>query len=115
MRQSQRLGRHWSPDGNLLLLSFRSAVLRAQHLVSERKRPLGKPFTVAHFHSSRVDLRNVGVGMLEIGIARDKPSSALVSFEEISGASGASGESGREPFVKRCTPKKRILVGITSR
>jgi hypothetical protein len=65
----------WSPNGNLLyFLSDRDGrlCLWVQRLLPDTKRPIGKPFAVVHFHSSRLDLRNEGLGMLEIGIARDK-------------------------------------------
>ena len=75
----------WAPNGKLLyFLSDRDGrfCLWAQHLDPDSKRPLGKPFAVWHFHSSRADVRNVGLGLLEIGIARDK---AVFGIGEVRG------------------------------
>jgi len=75
----------WAPNGKLLyFLSDRDGrlCLWAQHLDPDSKRPLGKPFAVRHFHSSRADVRNVGLGLLEIGIARDK---AVFGIGEVRG------------------------------
>lgn len=65
----------WSPGGTFLyFLSDRDGwlCLWGQRLLPDSKRPVGEPVAVLHFHNSRLDLRNEGFAMLEIGISRDK-------------------------------------------
>jgi dipeptidyl aminopeptidase/acylaminoacyl peptidase len=65
----------WSPDGRLLyIVSDRDGhlCLWAQRLDGKSKRPLGNPFPIRHFHDSGFGMQNVGVGLLEIDVARDK-------------------------------------------
>jgi Tol biopolymer transport system component len=65
----------WSPDsGTIYFVSDRDGhfCLWSQALDRETKRPKGKPTSLYHFHNSRLAMINVGVGMLEIDVARDK-------------------------------------------
>jgi Tol biopolymer transport system component/DNA-binding winged helix-turn-helix (wHTH) protein len=65
----------WSPDGTLLyFVSDRDGhlCLWAQRLDGKSKQPLGTPFPVRHFHDSAFGMQNVGVGLLEIDVARDR-------------------------------------------
>ncbi len=64
----------WSPDGNLLYFTSERDGFRciwAQRLDAVSKRPVGAPFGVYHFHTSRRSLMNVGLGPLEISVARN--------------------------------------------
>jgi Tol biopolymer transport system component len=64
----------WSPDGSLLYFtSHRDGFmcLWAQRLDPDTKQPVGPPFDVHHFHTSRRSLANVGLGPMEISIARN--------------------------------------------
>jgi serine/threonine protein kinase len=63
----------WSPDGNLVYFTSERDGFRciwAQRL-GRTKRPVGAPFNVHHFHTSRRSLMNVGLGPLEISVARN--------------------------------------------
>jgi Tol biopolymer transport system component/DNA-binding winged helix-turn-helix (wHTH) protein len=65
----------WSPDGNLVyFISHRDGYrcLWAQHVAPLTRRPLGQPFSVAHFHSARLSMMNIGTGLLEIDVAAHK-------------------------------------------
>lgn len=65
----------WSPDGNLIyFISHRDGYrcLWAQHIARDSRRPIGEPFSVAHFHSARLSMMNIGTGFLEIDVATDK-------------------------------------------
>ncbi|HTU43555.1 MAG TPA: hypothetical protein VMF91_00735 [Bryobacteraceae bacterium] len=65
----------WSPDGTLIyFISHRDGYrcLWAQHVARDTKRPVGQPFSVAHFHSARLSMMNIGTGFLEIDVARQK-------------------------------------------
>jgi len=65
----------WSPDGNLLYFTSERDGYRclwAQRLEPRTRRPAGAPFAVAHFHSSRRSMLNVGLTPLEIGVAPDR-------------------------------------------
>jgi eukaryotic-like serine/threonine-protein kinase len=65
----------WSPDGNLIyFISNRdgSFCLWAQRVAHDTKRPMGGPVSVAHFHGSRLSIRNVGLSVLGVSVARDK-------------------------------------------
>jgi Tol biopolymer transport system component len=75
----------WSPDGTLLyFISNRDGqtCLWAQRLERRSKRPVGLPFAVRHFHNSALAFDNVGMGLLEIDIARDK---AVLGLGEVAG------------------------------
>jgi Tol biopolymer transport system component len=64
----------WSPDGNLIYFTSERDGFRciwAQRVDRVTKRPAGAPFTVYHSHTSRRSLRNVGLGPLEISVARN--------------------------------------------
>jgi eukaryotic-like serine/threonine-protein kinase len=64
----------WSPDGNLLYFTSERDGFRciwAQRLDAVSKRPVSAPFGVYHFHTSRRSLMNVGLGPLEISVARN--------------------------------------------
>ena len=64
----------WSPDGNLIYFTSERDGFRciwAQRLAPVTKRPAGTPFVVHHSHASRRSLRNVGLGPLEISVARN--------------------------------------------
>jgi len=64
----------WSPDGNLIYFTSERDGFRciwAQRLDRALKRPVGAPFSVHHFHASRRSLMNVGLGPLEISVARN--------------------------------------------
>jgi len=61
----------WSPNGTILyFLSKRDGFLCiwAQHLNSMTKQLIGEPFDVAHFHSARHAVEQVGFGP---GVSRD--------------------------------------------
>jgi len=64
----------WSPDSSTIyFISDRDGhyCLWSQAL-DRAKRPTRKPAPVYHFHSSRLAMINVGTGLLEIDVARDK-------------------------------------------
>jgi eukaryotic-like serine/threonine-protein kinase len=76
---------NWSPDGTLMYFtSLRDGFhcLWAQRLRPDTKEPTGPPFTVKHFHGSRLSMTNTGVLALEVGIARDQ---ILINLGELSG------------------------------
>jgi Tol biopolymer transport system component len=61
----------WSPNGAILyFLSKRDGAICiwAQHLNPKTKQPVGAPFDVAHFHSARLKVEEVGFGP---GVSRD--------------------------------------------
>ena len=65
----------WSPDGRLLyFISHRDGYrcLWAQRLSPQTKRPIGEPFSVAHFHSTRLSMMSLGTALLEVDVAQDK-------------------------------------------
>jgi len=65
----------WSPDGNLLYFTSERDGFRciwARRLDPSTKRPRGAPFAVFHSHTARLNLMNVGLGPLELAVARDK-------------------------------------------
>ncbi len=65
----------WSPNGDLIyFVSDRDGnlCLWAQRLESRSKRPEGVPFPVYHFHNSRLNMSNIGTGVLEIDVARNR-------------------------------------------
>jgi Tol biopolymer transport system component len=75
----------WSPGGNLIyFISDRDGYLClwAQRLESQRKRLMGTPFPVYHFHNARLSMANLDTGILEIGIAKDK---IIVGLGELTG------------------------------
>lgn len=75
----------WSPDGNLLYFTSERDGFRciwAQRLAAVSKRPEGEPFGVYHFHTSRRSLMNVGLGPLEISVARN---ALIFNLGEITG------------------------------
>lgn len=41
-------------------------------IAPDTRRPVGEPFSVAHFHSVRLSMMNIGTGFLEIDVAADK-------------------------------------------
>ncbi|MDQ1474177.1 MAG: eukaryotic-like serine/threonine-protein kinase [Bryobacterales bacterium] len=64
----------WSPDGNMLYFTSERDGFRciwAQRLDRVTKHPVGAPFNVHHFHTSRRSLMNVGLGPLEISVTRN--------------------------------------------
>jgi Tol biopolymer transport system component len=64
----------WSPDGGLIYFTSERDSFRciwAQPVNQSTKRPIGVPFAVHHFHTSRRSLMNVGLGPLEISVTRD--------------------------------------------
>ena len=68
---------YWSPDGTLVYyLSERDGFrcIWAQRLEAATRQPVGGPFAVAHFHSARRSLTNVGygTGLIGLSIAQDK-------------------------------------------
>ena len=75
----------WSPDGKLIyFISHRDGYrcLWAQRIAGDTRRPLGEPFSVAHFHSARLSMMNIGTGFLEIDVARNK---AIFNLSELTG------------------------------
>jgi Tol biopolymer transport system component len=65
----------WSLDGSLIyFISHRDGYrcLWAQRIALDTRRPIGQPFPVAHFHSARLSMMNIGTGLLEIDVATDK-------------------------------------------
>jgi hypothetical protein len=63
----------FSPDGNLLYFTSNRDgffCLWAQRLGSTTKRPRGLPFTIKHFHRTRLSMLNVDLGSLEISVAQ---------------------------------------------
>jgi Tol biopolymer transport system component/DNA-binding winged helix-turn-helix (wHTH) protein len=65
----------WAPDGNsIYFISNRDGYLClwAQRLAADTKKSMGAPVSIAHFHGSRLSMRNVGLGALETSVARDK-------------------------------------------
>jgi Tol biopolymer transport system component len=65
----------WSPNGNLIyFISDRDGhlCLWAQRVDRNSKQPNGAPFSVWHFHNSRLAMINIGTSPLEIDVARDK-------------------------------------------
>jgi hypothetical protein len=65
----------WSPDGNTLyFISDRdgSRCIWAQRLDAATKHPTSAPFSIYHFHQSRLSPINVGLALLEIDVANDK-------------------------------------------
>jgi Tol biopolymer transport system component len=75
----------WSPDGNLIYFVSQRDGYRcmwAQRLARDTKRPLGEPFSIAHFHSARLSMTNVNTGSLEIEVAKDK---VIFNLEELTG------------------------------
>lgn len=64
----------WSPDGNLMYFTSKRdgfMCIWAQRLDANTKGPVGEAFDVYHFHTSRRSLANVGLGPLEISVARN--------------------------------------------
>ncbi len=75
----------WSPDGNLIYFTSERDGFRciwAQRLDPATKRSVGPPFSVFHFHTSRRSLMNVGLGPLEISVARN---ALIFNLGEITG------------------------------
>jgi Tol biopolymer transport system component len=75
----------WSPDSSTIyFISDRDGhyCLWSQPLSRATKRPAGKPAPLYHFHDSRLAMINVGTGMLEIDVARDK---LVVGLGELTG------------------------------
>ena len=65
----------WSPDGNLLYFTSdrdRYRCLWAQRLEPRTRRPTGAAFAVAHFHSSRRSMLNVGLTPLELAVGPER-------------------------------------------
>jgi eukaryotic-like serine/threonine-protein kinase len=65
----------FSPSGNLIYFTSDRdgfTCLWAQRLHPQSKRPVGSPFSIQHFHTSRLSLLNGGLGNLEISVAKDK-------------------------------------------
>ncbi len=66
---------YWSPDGNLIYYVSDQDGLRciwAQRLHAGSKQPVGEPVAIHHSHGVRRSLMNLGLGPLEISVARDK-------------------------------------------
>jgi eukaryotic-like serine/threonine-protein kinase len=75
----------WSPDGNLLyFISERDGFrcLWARQLDPVRKRPIGSPFAVHHFHRSRLNNRMGDTGLIGLSVSRNK---IFLSLEELTG------------------------------
>jgi Tol biopolymer transport system component len=66
----------WSPDGSLLyFLSERDSFrcIWAQRVDRATKKPVGRPFAVAHFHNSVRSLMNIdGPGQVSLSVAKDR-------------------------------------------
>jgi Tol biopolymer transport system component len=65
----------WSPDGNTIYyISHRDGFrcVWAQRLQPATKQPVGDPVAIYHFHNRRLSPMNVGLGLLEMDVARDK-------------------------------------------
>ncbi len=65
----------WSPDGNIIYFTSerdRYRCLWAQRLDPHTRRPAGAPFAVAHFHSSRRSMLNVGLSPLELAVGPER-------------------------------------------
>ena len=66
---------HWSPDGNLLYFDIRARriPLSLGSLADSACAPADWPaFAIAHFHSSRRSMLNVGLTELEVAVAPDR-------------------------------------------
>lgn len=64
----------WSPDGNLMYFTSNRdgfMCIWGQRLQADTKHASGPAFAVSHFHTSRRSLANVGLGPLEISVARN--------------------------------------------
>jgi len=73
----------FSPDGNLLYFTSNRdgfVCLWAQQLDPATKRPKGSPFTIKHFHRTRLSIMNVDLGSLEISVARDRVVFCLIDL-----------------------------------
>lgn len=74
----------WSPDGSLLyFLSERDAFrcIWAQRMEPGTRRPVGRPFAVAHFHNSVRSLMNIdGPGQVSLSVAADRIVFAMGEF-----------------------------------
>jgi hypothetical protein len=65
----------WSPDGNLLYFTSERDGYRciwAARLDPHTRHPIGAPFAVAHFHSSRRSMLNVALSELELAVGPDR-------------------------------------------
>ncbi|HYP15193.1 MAG TPA: hypothetical protein VEQ63_14785, partial [Bryobacteraceae bacterium] len=65
----------WSPDGNSIYFISHEDGFRClwtQRLDPKTKRPTSPPAAAYHLHDTRVSMLNVGLGMLEIDVAKDK-------------------------------------------
>jgi tricorn protease-like protein len=65
----------WSPDGNLIYFLSRQDGLQciwAQRLDPSTKRPVGSPFEIHHFSSSRLSFNNLFSGDITLSVASDK-------------------------------------------
>jgi Tol biopolymer transport system component/DNA-binding winged helix-turn-helix (wHTH) protein len=65
----------WSPDGNTIYFISHEDGFRClwgQRLHPTTKRPTGPRFALHHFHETRLSMMNIGLGMLEIDVAKDK-------------------------------------------
>lgn len=75
----------WSPDGNILYyVSYRDGFLCiwAQRLHPATKRPIGTPAPIYHFHDNRLSPKNIGLGTLEMDVAKDK---IVINLGELTG------------------------------
>jgi Tol biopolymer transport system component/predicted Ser/Thr protein kinase len=74
----------WSPDGSLLyFLSERDAFrcIWAQRLEAATRKPVGRPFAVAHFHQSARSLMNIdGAGQVSLSVAPSRIVFAMGEF-----------------------------------
>jgi WD40 repeat protein len=64
----------WSPDGSLIYFTSDRDGFRciwAKRVNRVTKHPIGEPFAVHHFHTSRMSLRNVGLGPMEISVTHN--------------------------------------------
>ncbi len=65
----------FSPDSNLLYFTSNRDgffCLWAQRLDPATKRPRGSPYSIKHFHNTRLSMLNVDLGSLEISVAADR-------------------------------------------
>jgi Tol biopolymer transport system component len=75
----------WSPDGTMIYYTSERdgfPCIWAQRVDYLTKRPMGPPFAIYHFHTARLSMVTVGLGALEISVAKDK---IVLNLGEVTG------------------------------